>query len=1432
MRLLTSLLITVAASLFVLSGTAWAVTVCQIGNGCTGTSTVPSYGKILIGGSNGEYELVASSTLGSSGGVSSVFGRTGAVTAQTGDYTTSQVPEGSNLYYTLLRWASALAGTTTDALAEGISHLYFTNARAQSALAGLYEVPLTFNAGLTRSLNTISLDSSFPKGFFFATTSADWWGSTKGYLTSLAGAASSTLLGDNNTFSGIDKFSNSSSDFGGTWQTFSPSHFQTALGFTAVPNTRAINTTYPLQGGGDLSADRTLSVAYGTTTANSWGALQTIAAASTTNLSATNFWLIGQSAGCAQFDSNAKLTSTGVNCGTGTGGNDPFTHTSVYGQTTSASSTLLALTGSPFSLVASSTANFVNASTTNLTIFSAGHLQFVGLNSAILSTDSTGQVVASTSIGANLLNGAVTVSNGGTGSTTLSSTLLSGNGISAINSYVGSACGANTFAISINGAGVLTCAAAAAGGGGSGGWTFIKGGIYNSTTTDQVFIGETSTTTTAKLEVNGGIFASASSTITGLLTLLNSSTTLATHTGNTWFTSVKNALLGTDNNGLLVSTTSVGANLLTGTLGTVNTSAPLGGGGGLTAGGSLTLTCATCYTAGWPWNLLTTYGTSTNATTTPTWYKTGLFASSTSQLDYASTTALSASAEGFFGTASTTNLTVSGIRGGLLGTNMAGTVSASTTIGWNLLKGAASSIFAFDQNGNPVATTSIGANFLSGTVANAQLANSSLTVNTNSPLGGGGAVSLGGSLTLTCTTCITSAPAWPWNLLTNFGTTTNASTTPSWFQTGLFASSTSQFTNASSTLLTTGTLWDTGLSQVPLYADANGKVISAGSGTSGNCVKWGANNTLADQGSACGTGGGGAWPWNLLTTYGTSTDATTTPAWFQTAFYASSTASSPSVIDNLTSTNSTTTNATTTTFGFVNLKNSILSTNASGGVVASTSIGANLLTGILGAAQFPALTGDITTSAGSLSTTLKNTGTAGTYRSTTFDAQGRETSGTNPTTFAGYGLSDTSANFGAVLSDETGTPGSVVFSISPTFTGKITAAAASTTDVSVSNSFYDSNLTSVLASFDANHKEGSYGGTSCTNQFVRSLNGAGVATCNTVSLTADVTGTLPVANGGTGSTDIGKSQLLATNSSGNAVSTSTPTFAVLHATSTLATSTFAGPVQISVNGLSTTPMLFVGTSTQGFPLYGEVQGDVIDGELDFNGIAAINIANANSGSCAGSGFFGDGNIVALASDYAFMGFTNGGWTGSGCAVGNGTERPESTLFSQPTGDIDFELASTSNAVAYKWYTKNTTNSMLLTNTGYLGIATSTPFWDLTVASSTGPQIGLTDGTASDPAWTFRNISGNFFLATSTATATSTNAAIQINTNSLPSWSIGTTTAAGILNLGAQQSTNSTSTIMMGKIQFDGYDSAGNRRCVYLTGAGAWQIGASGTGCTP
>lgn len=85
---------------------------------------------------------------------------------------------------------------------------------------------------------------------------------------------------------------------------------------------------------------------------------------------------------------------------------------------------------------------------------------------------------------------------------------------------------------------------------------------------------------------------------------------------------------------------------------------------------------------------------------------------------------------------------------------------------------------------------------------------------------------------------------------------------------------------------------------------------------------------------------------------------------------------------------------------------------------------------------------------------LATAGTAGTYRSVTTDSYGRVTAGTNPTTFAGYGISDTSANLKAAITDETGS-GSLVFATSPALVtpniGAATATSISIADLGFAN---------------------------------------------------------------------------------------------------------------------------------------------------------------------------------------------------------------------------------------------------------------------------------------------------------------------------------------------------------------------------------------------
>ena len=112
-------------------------------------------------------------------GVSSVFGRTGAVTAQSGDYTTTQVTEGTNLYYTQSRFDTAFSGKTTTNLTEG-TNLYYTEARvsantdvAANTAARHSAVTLGTANGLSLSTQQLSLGlaSSTTNG---ALSSTDW----------------------------------------------------------------------------------------------------------------------------------------------------------------------------------------------------------------------------------------------------------------------------------------------------------------------------------------------------------------------------------------------------------------------------------------------------------------------------------------------------------------------------------------------------------------------------------------------------------------------------------------------------------------------------------------------------------------------------------------------------------------------------------------------------------------------------------------------------------------------------------------------------------------------------------------------------------------------------------------------------------------------------------------------------------------------------------------------------------------------------------------------------------------------------------------------------------------------------------------------------------------------------------------------------------
>ncbi len=168
-----------------------------ISNGGTGTSTAPTYGKVLVGNNAGGYDLVATSSLGISSG-SLVWGSiTGTLSAQT------DLQNALDLKFGLSQWYA----TTTDALAEGAINKYYADARVQTYLNGV-------NKGFFFS--TTSASNFASAGLAFSTTSASYFLSqnqANGFSTSSAEyyvGASTTIpkTFTNNTYTGTNSFQN------------------------------------------------------------------------------------------------------------------------------------------------------------------------------------------------------------------------------------------------------------------------------------------------------------------------------------------------------------------------------------------------------------------------------------------------------------------------------------------------------------------------------------------------------------------------------------------------------------------------------------------------------------------------------------------------------------------------------------------------------------------------------------------------------------------------------------------------------------------------------------------------------------------------------------------------------------------------------------------------------------------------------------------------------------------------------------------------------------------------------------------------------------------------------------------------------------------------------------------------------------------------
>lgn len=301
-----------------------------------------------------------------------------------------------------------------------------------------------------------------------------------------------------------------------------------------------------------------------------------------------------------------------------------------------------------------------------------------------------------------------------------------------------------------------------------------------------------------------------------------------------------------------------------------------------------------------------------------------------------------------------------------------------------------------------------------------------------------------------------------------------------------------------------------------------------------------------------------------------------------------------------------------------------------------------------------------------------------------------------------------------------------------------TMISATTASTSV---LIDSGVVSALHLANSIGQVTAYGGTTCTNQFVRSLSALGAATCNSVantdltnssltvtagtglsgggsvalgsSVTLNLATPVTVANGGTGATSWTQGWF-GVNDSGAFLSSTSPTVNYITATSTTATSTFRWAIQTnSIQSISTTA-----TSSFG------------DGINLANGCFAIN------GTCLSNG--------------------GGGPTGTGFA---------GMLTSWTSSSV---LTATSGPTA-GWYVATSTNAS--TFVGSIGIGTTSPYGLLSINPTTSlntgtPAFVIGSSTATEFSVTPYNTSNSdvFDVATSTTAATGTAMIILTNGN--------------------------------------------------------------------
>lgn len=247
-----------------------------------------------------------------------------------------------------------------------------------------------------------------------------------------------------------------------------------------------------------------------------------------------------------------------------------------------------------------------------------------------------------------------------------------------------------------------------------------------------------------------------------------------------------------------------------------------------------------------------------------------------------------------------------------------------------------------------------------------------------------------------------------------------------------------------------------------------------------------------------------------------------------------------------------------------------------------------------------------------------------------------------------------------------------------------------------------------------------YGGTSCTNQFPRSLDASGAATCASVSLANDTTGTLAVGKGGSGLTTVAADQVFLGTAADTFTAKSLPSCSTA-ATSKLLYNTTTHAFSCGTDQTSAGAG-YANVFDDGSPLPNQTT-------LNFIGDAIACADNATQTDCtvtAISRVQDEGTLVTARSTLNFTGagvscVDNAGSSRTDCTISGGSGGP--TLVKVSGSNFTNSTVTPAAITGLSWTVAASTESGFRCTITHQGTATSGPRFGIQFgASPTNPVV--------------------------------------------------------------------------------------------------------------